>query len=172
MKMSARVSLSLLLGVMLTSLGCIEGKTTSETAESTTAGVTAEDATPRETIDKKTQKVLNLKEALAHGGVLASTKIEETNPLMQSAAAYRTTVAKVGAMAVKHAIDIRNAQSINDPKPLTHDQFMTEIVKKGQPDGIQFAMLPYYQEYAWDEDGQQLVVVDFPARKEEREKQR
>ena len=75
-------------------------------------------------------------------------------------------------MAVDKAIQIRNAQSIQDPKPLSYKVFMEEIIKKGGPDGIRLAMLPYYQEYAWDEVNQQLVVVDFPARKEEREKQR
>ena len=49
---------------------------------------------------------------------------------------------------------------------------MDEIIRKGKGDGIWLAMLPYYQEYAWDEKNQKLVVVDFPARKEEREKQR
>ncbi len=32
-------------------------------------------------------------------------------------------------------------------------------------------MLPYYQEYAWDAQQQKLVVVDFPARQEARQKE-
>lgn len=123
-------------------------------------------------IDKKTQEVLKLEDALADGAVLASSGIETNNPLLQNAAAYRTTVAKVGSMAVDQAIQLRNAQSVQDPKPLTHELFMAEIIKKGQPDGIQLAKLPYYQEYAWDEPNQKLVVVEFPARKEERQSQR
>jgi hypothetical protein len=31
-------------------------------------------------------------------------------------------------------------------------------------------MLPYYQEYGWDEQAQKLVAVDFPGRPAEREK--
>jgi hypothetical protein len=42
---------------------------------------------------------------------------------------------------------------------------MAEIIKKDQAEGIKLAMLPYYQEYAWDEADQKLVVVEFPARK-------
>ncbi|TWU39896.1 hypothetical protein Q31b_32120 [Novipirellula aureliae] len=152
--------------------GCFDASTTTEDSKSPSNGVTAEEATPRETIGKKTQNVLDLKQALADGAVLASTKIEATNPLGQSADAYRTTVAKVGGMAVTQAIQIRNAQSIKDPKPLTYDEFMSEIIKKGEPNGISLPMLPYYQEYAWDFDAQALVVVDFPARKEAREQQR
>ena len=70
------------------------------------------------------------------------------------------------------AIQIRNAQSIRDPLPLSHEVFLEEIIRKGRGDGIRLPMLPYYQEYAWDEPNQKLVVVDFPARKEERAKQR
>ena len=42
---------------------------------------------------------------------------------------------------------------------------MAEIIKKDQPDGLPLDTLPYYQEYAWDEANQQLVVVEFPKRK-------
>lgn len=125
----------------------------------------------RETIGKTTQNVLKLTDALAQGGVLAATTIEATDPLTQSGDAYKTQVAKIGAMAVKQAIDIRNASSIQDPKPLTYDEFMAEIIKKDQPDGMQLAMLPYYQEYAWDEANQKLVVVEFPKKKADFQKQ-
>ena len=156
--------------------GCLPSpyaeKSSSKPGKSTTPGVTAEEATPRETIGKKTQNVLVLEDALDKGGVLASKEVEPTNPLLVSAGAYRSAVATLGALAVDKAIQIRNAQSIRDPKPLSYNVFMEEIIKKGRSDGIWLAMLPYYQEYAWDEPNQKLVVVDFPARKEEREKQR
>jgi hypothetical protein len=161
---------SLLLFVMV--LGCMQSSRKAEKAGSSTSGVTAEEATPRETIGKTTQLVLVLDQALSEGAVLASTKIESTNPLLVSADAYRTSVAKIGGMGVEKAIQLRNAQSIRDPKPLTHENLMADIIKKGQSGGIHLPMLPYYQEYAWDEPNQKLVVVDFPARKAEREKQR
>lgn len=163
---------SLLTLLLVSAAGCLRVSPTAEKAEPSTPSVAADDATPRETLNKTTQLVLDLKQALADGGVLASTKIESTNPLMQSADAYRTTVAKIAGMAVEQAIQIRNAQSIKDPKPLAHAEFVSEIIKPDQPDGIQLPMLPYYQEYAWDEQAQKLVAVDFPARKAEREKQR
>jgi hypothetical protein len=152
--------------------GCIQSSPNAEKADSSTPGVTAEEATPRETIGKTTQNVLVLDQALSEGAVLASTKVEATNPLLVSADAYRTSVAKIGGMAVEKAIQLRNAQSIRDPKPLTHEDLMTEIIKKGQSNGIHLPMLPYYQVYAWDQPNQKLVVVDFPARKAEREKRR
>jgi hypothetical protein len=120
----------------------------------------------RETLHKTTQEVLKLQDALENGGVLAATDIPEADPLTQNAAAYRTTVGKISGMAVEKAIQIRKAQNImEDDKPMTYETFMSEIIKKGQPEGIQLAMLPYYQEYAWDETKQKLVVVEFPAKK-------
>lgn len=157
--------------LLLPALGCLPQQEPREQTASEAAAA-SDEATPRETVGKTTQEVLVLQEALASGGEPAETSVTSTNPLLQSADAYRTTVAKVGAMAVEQAIQVRNAQSIQDPRPLTHEQFMAEIIKPGQPDGIQLAMLPYYQEYAWDEAAQKLVVVDFPARVEERERQR
>lgn len=152
--------------------GCMPSTPTAEKNASTTPGTTADDATPRETIGKTTQNVLDLTAALADGGVLASTKVEANDPLTASAGAYRTTVGKLGGMSVEQSINIRDAQSIQDPKPLNHSTLMAEIIKPDKPDGIQLPMLPYYQEYAWDEPNQKLVVVDFPARQTEREKQR
>jgi len=153
------IGLSLILPAALI-VGC--GSPKSKTTKGKTAKVES-----RETVGKTTQNVLKLADALAEGGVLAATNIEVADPLTQSAAAYRTSVGKIGAMAVQQTIAIRNAQNImEDPKPLTHEVFLAEILKKGQADGMQLAMLPYYQEYAWDEAGQKLVVVEFPKRKE------
>lgn len=119
----------------------------------------------RETIGKKTWIVLKLSDALAQGGVLAATNVEVSDPLSQTAAVYRTTIAKINVGNVKHTIDLRNASNIQDPKPLSYEEFMAEIIKKDQPDGLPLDTLPYYQEYAWDEANQQLVVVEFPKRK-------
>ncbi len=171
-----KLMLSLLFGAISVTLGCLPSPSADNSSgkvkPSTTPGVTAEEATPRETIGKTTQNVLELKEALEKGAVMATKDVGTSNPLLASAAAYRNSVATIGAMAVDKAIQLRNAQSIRDPQPLTYAVFMKEIIKKGKGDGIWLAMLPYYQEYAWDEKAQKLVVVDFPARKEEREKQR
>ena len=40
---------------------------------------------------------------------------------------------------------------------------MDVIIKKGKPDGIQLPMLPYYQEYGYDADAKELVVIEYPA---------
>lgn len=126
----------------------------------------------RETINKWTQNVGKLSDELQNGAVLAETSIPVSDPLTQSAAAYRTSVGKIAGMKIQMAIQTRNAQNImEDPKPLSYDQFMAEIIKKDQPDGIKLPMLPYYQEYAWDEQNQQLVVVEYPEKKKQFEAQ-
>ena len=48
---------------------------------------------------------------------------------------------------------------------------MEVIIKKGKADGIQLPMLPYYQEYAYDADKKELVVVEYPAKKKAMQEQ-
>jgi hypothetical protein len=124
----------------------------------------------RETLNKTTQNVLDLKTELAKGGVLADTEIQVADPLTQSADAYRTSVAKIAKMRVQHDMDIYAALN-NDEKPKTYEEFMENIIKKGKPDGIQLPMLPYYQEYAYDSDKKELVVVEYPAKKKAMQEQ-
>lgn len=126
----------------------------------------------RETIRKTTQNVLKLDEALAQGGQRAATTIPEEDYLSQQASAYRTTVGRIGSMNVEHQLQIYKAANIMEgDKPITYDVFLSDILKKDKPDGIQLPMLPYYQEYAWDEANEKLVVVEFPAKKAQYEQQ-
>ena len=48
---------------------------------------------------------------------------------------------------------------------------MEEIIKKGKADGIQLPMLPYYQEYGYDPDKKELVVIEYPAKKKAMQEQ-
>ena len=59
----------------------------------------------------------------------------------------------------------------NGEKPKTYEEFMEQIIKKGKADGIQLPMLPYYQEYAYDPDKKELVVIEYPAKKKAMEEQ-
>jgi hypothetical protein len=118
----------------------------------------------RETLHKTTQEVFDLKTELAKGAVLAATDIPLADPLTQGAAAYRTITAKGGKWAAETAMQVY-AIDHNGEKPKTHEEFMEAIIKKGKPDGIQLPMLPYYQEYAYDTDKKELVVIEYPAKK-------
>jgi hypothetical protein len=119
----------------------------------------------RETIGKTTQEVRNLKEELAKGGQTTDGKIHATDYITLQADAYRTSVANIAKMKVKMDMDLYEAA--NDAKIKTYEEFMENIIKKGKPDGIQLPMLPFYQEYGYDADKMELVVIEYPAKKKE-----
>jgi hypothetical protein len=142
---------------------------------SLTAGCGEEDKPPqpkiqaRDTLGKWTQEVRNLKPELAQGGQVTDGKIHATDYITIQADAYRTSVGNIAKMNIKHAIDLYEAS--NGEKPKTYEEFMDVIIKKGKPDGIQLPMLPYYQEYGYDPDKRELVVIEYPAKKKAMEEQ-
>ncbi len=101
--------------------------------------------------------------------MLSDGKIHETDYLGQQAAGYRTAVAAGAKMRVD--MDMTAYELANGSKPKTYEEFMENIIKKGKPDGIQLPMLPYYQEYAYDADKQELVVIEYPERKKKVDEQ-
>ena len=122
----------------------------------------------RKTVSKTTQKVLDLSEAKATGGVVADITAEHTG-LDAVTGAYRSAVGQVSILAVEHKMQLDKAEHGSSPK--THAEFMKRIIQPGGPDGISLPMLPYYQEYAFDPEQQCLVVVEFPERKAQRERE-
>lgn len=122
----------------------------------------------RKTIGKTTQNVLELSEALKQGGVPAEMSITGEG-IDAYADAYRTTVGKGGSMAVDQRMSLYQAEHGELPK--THAEFMDLIIGKGKPDGLNLPMLPYYQEWAYDTEAKKLVVVEFPAKKEQRKQE-
>jgi hypothetical protein len=122
----------------------------------------------RQTLDKKTQNVLELSEALGQGGVRAEMSIKSEG-LELAADAYRTSVGKLAIIAVDQKMGLFQAE--NDRKPEDYAEFMARIIEVDKPDGLRLPMLPYYQEYAYDPDAKKLVVVEFPAKKEQRRKE-
>ena len=122
----------------------------------------------RKTIGKTTQNVLELNEALAAGGVLAESTAEG-NGLEVYADAYRSSVAKIAGIAVTQKMQLYKAE--HESVPATHADFMDHIIEPGKPNGLALPMLPYYQEYSFDPQTKSLVVVEFPAKKEQRQKE-
>jgi hypothetical protein len=117
----------------------------------------------RETLRKWTQEVRNLKPELAQGGQLTDGKIHATDYITLQADAYRTSVGEMAKMKVK--MDMDQYEALNGEKPKTYEEFMDVIIKKGKPDGIMLPMLPYYQEYGYDPDKKELVVIEYPEKK-------
>ena len=123
----------------------------------------------RDTIGKTTQDVRNLAPELEKGGQTTDGKIHATDYITIQADAYRTSVANIAKMKVKMDMDMYEAA--NGEKPKTYEEFMEHIIKKGQPDGIQLPMLPYYQEYGYDPDSKELVVIEYPEKKKAMQEQ-
>jgi len=125
-------------------------------------------AQPRATLGKTTQNVLDLAAATAEGGVVVEAGAPRSG-LDAITGAHRAAAGQISILAVEHKMKLDAAE--HGSKPKTHAEFMRRIIAAGQPDEIRLPMLPYYQEYAFDPAGQCLVVVEFPARKEERERE-
>jgi hypothetical protein len=125
----------------------------------------------RETIRKTTQEVMRLKDALDQGGQIA-TGGGEVGPsggyLGDIAKAKRSIEGQSSSLAVQKAMQAH--EILNGPIK-SYEEFMELIIKKGQPDGMQLPTLPYYQEFAYDEENRALVVVEFPQRKKDYEAQ-
>ena len=117
----------------------------------------------RETVNKWTQEVRNLKPELDQGGQVTDGKIHATDYITLQADAYRTSIGEIAKMKIE--MDMRQYEALNGEKPKTYEEFMDQIIKKGKPDGIMLPMLPYYQEYGYDPDKKELVVIEYPAKK-------
>ena len=123
----------------------------------------------RKTIGKTTQEVMEMSEAVAAGGVPAEMSITGEGLGAVTSDAYRTSVGKLAMIAVQQKMQVVEAEK--GPKPMDHAEFMKKVIGKGQPDGIQLPMLPYYQEYSYDPETKTLVVIDFPAKREQRKQE-
>jgi hypothetical protein len=146
------VALASSLAVLIVSAGCEEDKP-----------ATKPKVQARDTLGEKTQVVLELKAELAKGGVVTDGKVHATEYLDQQADVYRTEVGNIAKMRVQ--MDMAQYEALNGEKPKTYEEFMEQIIKKGKAEGIQLPMLPYYQEYGYDVDKKELVVIEYPAKK-------
>lgn len=124
---------------------------------------------PRETLRKTTQHVLDIAEARRQGAVPAADVRERAPGLEVCAQAYRESVGEIGTVAVAKKLQLHEAE--HGSPPATHEEFMHTIIAPGTPDAIHLPMLPYYQEYAYDPAARTLVVMEFPAKKEQRRRE-
>jgi hypothetical protein len=120
---------------------------------------------PREILNKRTMNILNANEELAKGAQVGTTKITAKDPLTLPGNAYVTQTGRLGILDVQHALDLYHAT--NDRYP-NYQEFMAEIIRANN---IALPQLPYYQEYGYDEKEHKLIILEFPERKAQVEKQ-
>jgi hypothetical protein len=161
----------LILGALAVVIGllAISGPTTEKPVESP-APVEPPKIETRKTVGKTTQNVLDLAAAIAQGAVRIDNATEaEEGGLGAYSQAYRHSVAFGGSLACDQKMKFYEAE--HGTMPATHKEFMAKIIAPGAPDEIRLPMLPYYQEYAFDPEARKLVVVEFPAKKEQRQRE-
>jgi hypothetical protein len=122
----------------------------------------------RKTLGQTTQNVLELSAALADGGVLAATSVTSGDMTAITDAA-RTSAGKIGSLAVQQKMRLYEAE--HGRRPRNYAEFMAQIIAAGTPDSVSLPMLPYYQEWAFDAETGAVVVVEFPAKKAQRQEE-
>jgi hypothetical protein len=118
----------------------------------------------RKILGETTQDVRPAAPELKAGGAQeASGKVIAKDPITLPGNVYVVAVDRIAAGNVKHALDLYQASTGAYPKD--YKEFMDEIIKPDQPDGIRLPRLPYYQEYGYDEKEHKLIILEYPDRK-------
>jgi hypothetical protein len=122
---------------------------------------------PRPIIGQKTDVIKDATRELQQGGAQQSSgRIIARDPITLSGNAYVSAIGQTSVQQIQHTLDLYHAE--HDKYPATLEEFMNEIIK---PNGIRLPQLPYYQEYAYDAPNHKLVVLEYPDRKEQMQRQ-
>lgn len=114
-------------------------------------------------IGKRTQDIVQAKPALQKGGRVASTKITAKDPITLQGNAYVTTIGRLAIDQIKYALELYRADH-DGQYPKDYKEFMAEIIKKPGAE-ISLPKLPHYQEYGYDEEKHELIIIEYPERK-------
>ena len=79
------------------------------------------------------------------------------NLITGAAGAYTPTISTISKLSIEKSLQLFEA--IHERYPESHEEFMTEIIKKG---GIQLPQLPAGQQYQYDVENHELVRVKLP----------
>jgi hypothetical protein len=116
---------------------------------------------PRPIIGRTTQDVRDMEKEKQAGGVSKAPRITAKDPITLQGNAYVSIIGQSSMLKIKHDLDLY--QATNGEYPKTLQEFMDNIIK---PNGIKLPTLPAYQEYAYDAANHQLVIMEYPDRKE------
>lgn len=116
---------------------------------------------PRPILGRTTNDIRDAETEQAKGAQRAQSRITAKDPITLTGNAYISIVGRAEQLNMQHTLDLYHAETGRYPKDL--NEFMREIVKKS---GVRLAQLPYYQEYAYDAANHQLVILEYPDRKE------
>jgi hypothetical protein len=119
-----------------------------------------ESAKPRPILGKTTSDIRDAQKEEAKGAQRVKPRVTGKDPISISGSAYVSIIGRTEILKIKHTLDLYQAETGRYPKDL--DEFMREIIKKG---GIRLAQLPNYQEYGYDSEKHELIILEYPDRK-------
>lgn len=138
-----------------------------EQADANPAAPPQEQIQLRPVIGEKTTDIRDAATEIQQGGAqVSSGKITAKDPITLQGNAYVTIVGRASQLQIEHALNLYHA--MNEKYPETLDEFMTEIIRAN---GIALPQLPLYQEYGYDAENHRLVVLEYPERREQFQKQ-
>jgi hypothetical protein len=118
---------------------------------------------PQSIINRRTQEVRNAATELEKGGAkVATTKITAKDYITLQGNAYVTIIGRQSQLKIQQALDLYHAA--NDRYPKDYDEFKAEIITANN---IALPKLPHYQEYGYDEKEHKLIILEYPARKDQ-----
>ena len=116
---------------------------------------------PEFIVGKRTQDIKDANAALKSGQARkAETRIVARDPITLQGNAYVVAIGQIAIGQIKQAVDLYQAENGRYPRDL--DEFMEEIIKKNN---IALPKLPPYQDYAYDANQHNLIVIEYPDRK-------
>jgi hypothetical protein len=120
----------------------------------------AKEVSHGEILGQRTQDIRKLTPEEEAKTRAAPAQITARDPITLSGNAYVVAIGQLSIGQIKHAVDLYQAE--NGRYPANYDEFMTEIIKKNN---IVLPVLPFYQEYFYDEPSHQLLVREYPDRR-------
>ena len=109
-------------------------------------------------VGKRTQEIKNAGPAIQSGQAQqVQPRITAKDPITLQGNAYVTAIGQIAIGNIKHTMDLYQAE--NGKYPATYDEFMEEIIRKGQ---IALPRLPHYQKYSYDPAEHKLVILEYP----------
>ncbi len=120
-------------------------------------------ANPQSIIGRRTQDIRNAATELQKGDAkVATTKITAKDYITLQGNAYVTIIGRTSQLQIEHALDLYHAA--NDRYPKDYDEFMAEIITANN---IALPALPPYQKYGYDEKEHKLIILEYPALKDQ-----
>ncbi len=112
-------------------------------------------------VGKRTQEIKNAGPAIQSGQAQqVQPRITAKDPITLQGNAYVSIIGQTSILSIKQAMDLYHAT--NERYPRDYNEFMTEIIKANN---IALPRLPHYQEYGYDAERHQLIILEYPDRK-------